>query len=75
MIKRWPAYLALRFVAKMKSKGANITAQQVMLFLFTKVKQTSRYDVTLHLQYDIIRPEVTLWPETVSLLAVTKYRL
>ena len=39
--------------------------------LFTKVKPTSRYDVTEHIRYGVTGLELNVWPETFSLLAVT----
>ena len=50
------------------------TQQNVTLFfqvLFTKVKPTSRYDVTEHLRYDVTGLELTVWPEIFSKFAVT----
>ena len=48
--------------------------QKVTVFfevLFTKVKPTSRFDVTVHLRYDVTGLELTIWPETFNELAVT----
>ena len=59
----------------MHFKDAKEAAQQkVTLFfqvLFTKVKHTSHYGVTVHLRYDVSGQELTDWPETLSWLAVT----
>ena len=62
--KVWLAYLAIQFVFKMCFKDAKGAAQQkVTLFfflvLFTKVKQTPRYDVTVHFRYDVTGQELT----------------
>ena len=40
-------------------------------FYSPKVKPTSRYNVTAHLQYDVTGLELTAWLETLSWLAVT----
>ena len=43
------------------------TQQNVTVFfevLFTKVKPTSPFDVTVHLRYDVTGLELTIWPET-----------
>ena len=39
--------------------------------LFTKVKHTSHYDVTVQKRYDVTGRELSIWPETLSWLAVT----
>ena len=43
-----------------------VAQQKVTLFfqvLFTKVKHTSRYGVTVHLRYDVTGQELSDWPE------------
>ena len=74
--KVWLAYSSKKFVVKMHFKGTKEDAQQkeTLFFfqvLFTKVKQTSCDDVTVHLRYDVIGQELTDRPETLSWLAVT----
>ena len=63
-------WLAIEFVVKMHFKDTKeATQQNVTLFfqvLFTKVKPTSRYDVTERLRYDVTGLELTVWPETFS---------
>ena len=63
-------------VVKMQFKNAKEAAQQkeTLFFfqlLFTKVKQTSCFDVTVHLRYDVTGQELTDRHETLSRLAVT----
>ena len=66
---------AIKFVVEMHFKDAKeATPQNVTVFfqvLFTKVKPASRFDVTVHLRYDVTGLELTIWPETFSYLAVT----
>ena len=73
--KVWLAYSAIKFVVKMHFKDTEEAAQQkeTLFFqvLFTKVKQTSCHDITVHLRYDDTGQEQTDWPETLSWLAVT----
>ena len=63
-------WLAIKSAVKMHFKDAKKdTQQKVTLFfqvLFTKVKPTSRYDVTEHLRYDFTGLELTVWSETFS---------
>ena len=65
----------IKFAVKMYFKDVKEAAQQkVTIFfqvLFTKVKHTSRYDVDVHLRYDVTGLELNVWPETLSWLAVT----
>ena len=74
-IKVWLACSAIKFIVKMHFKDTKEAAQQkeTLFFqvLFTKLKQTSCYDVTVHLRYDVTGQELIDWPETLSWLAVT----
>ena len=72
------AFSAIKIVVKMHFKDEKETAQQkVTVFFFKfyspKVKPTSRYNVTAHLQYDVTGLELTAWFDTLSWLAVTNY--
>ena len=72
------AYSAIKFIVKTQFKDAKeVTQQKVTLFiqaLFTKVKHTSRYGVTVHLRYDVTGQELTDWPE-IDLVGSYKYQL
>ena len=74
-LKIWLAYSAIKFVVKMHFKDAKEAAQQnVTLFsqvLFTKVRHTLRYDVSVHLRFDVTGLVLTVRLETLSWLAVT----
>ena len=69
------AFSPIKFVVKMHFKDEKESAQQTVTpffkFYSPKVKPTSRYNVTAHLQYDVTGLELTAWLETLSWLAVT----
>ena len=69
------AFSATKFVVKMHFKDEKEAAQQKVTLFFKvkspKVKPTSRYNVTAHLQYDVSDLELTAWLESLSWLAVT----
>ena len=69
------AFSAIKFVVKMHFKDEKEAAQQKVTLFFKfyspKVKPTSRYNFTAHLQYDVTGMELTAWLETLSWLAVT----
>ena len=68
------ALSAIKCVVKMHFKDEKEAAQQKVTLFFKfyspKVKPTSRYNVTAHLQYDVTGLELTAWFETLSCLAV-----
>ena len=61
-------WLAIKIVVKMHFKDAKEATQQKLRSFFkfyqTKVKPTSRYDITEHLRYDVTGLELIVWPET-----------
>ena len=69
------AFSAIKIVVKKHFKDEKEAVQQKVTVFFKfyspKVKLTSRYNVTVHLQYDVTGLELTAWLETLSWLAVT----
>ena len=74
-LKSLAGLFGYKFVVKIHFKDAKEVAQQNVTFffqvLYTKVKHMSRYDVTVHLRYDVTGLELTVWLETLRWLAVT----
>ena len=69
------AFSAIKIVVQMHFKDEKEAAQQKVTLFFKfyspKVKPTSRYNATAHLQYDVTGLELTAWLETLSWLRVT----